>query len=158
MTATAAARDGLPDPGARPLTASGLREVANRIVVGVDGSPGSLAALRWAAAEAGRRMAALRIVSAWEDPDRDPACRACPPAASLAAAVVQDALDLVVCLDGRPGSVSCVVPEGEPGKVLVEQARDGEMLILGAGADAGPGSTLRYCLRYAPCPLVFVRA
>ncbi|MGH7734157.1 MAG: universal stress protein [Gemmatimonadales bacterium] len=36
-----------------------------RVVVGVDGSAGSAAALRWAAAEACRRQTALRIVSAW---------------------------------------------------------------------------------------------
>ena len=40
------------------------------VVVGVDGSAGSEAALRWAAAEAVRRQTGLRIVSAWQEPAR----------------------------------------------------------------------------------------
>jgi nucleotide-binding universal stress UspA family protein len=38
-----------------------------RIVVGVDGSSASLAALRWAVREAGLRGTALHVVRAWED-------------------------------------------------------------------------------------------
>src|SRR6202023_1378930 len=38
-----------------------------RIVVGVDGSIASLAALRWAVREAGLRESALQVVRAWED-------------------------------------------------------------------------------------------
>ena len=38
------------------------------IVVGVDGSPGSLQALRWAVAEARLRGASLRLVHAWMVP------------------------------------------------------------------------------------------
>ncbi|HEY3035148.1 MAG TPA: universal stress protein, partial [Streptosporangiaceae bacterium] len=37
-----------------------------RIVVGVDESPASLAALRWAAREAGLRATRLQVVRAWE--------------------------------------------------------------------------------------------
>lgn len=125
-------------------------------MVGVDGSPGSLAALRWAAAEAGRRGTALRIVSAWEGHDVEQRRLAAHPAASAAVARVQDALDFVVSLDDRPGSVGCVAAEGEPGKVLVEQAKGAEMLILGAVSGAGPGRTSGYCLRFAPCPVVYV--
>lgn len=157
MTATTAAPEGMPISAAGPSAVPGRRPAVGRIVVGVDGSPGSAAALRWAAAEAGRRQAALRIVSAWEDPDHDPGCLAAAPAASVAAALVQDALDLVVCLDGRPESVGCVMPQGEPGKVLVEQAMDAEMLVLGADSGAEPGSISRHCLQHAECSVVFVR-
>ena len=38
-----------------------------RIVVGIDGSSASLAALRWAVREAGLRQTALHVVRAWED-------------------------------------------------------------------------------------------
>jgi nucleotide-binding universal stress UspA family protein len=39
--------------------------IKTRIVVGVDGSPGSTAALRWAAAEARRRQTDLRVLTAY---------------------------------------------------------------------------------------------
>ncbi|PZS39419.1 MAG: hypothetical protein DLM62_08350 [Pseudonocardiales bacterium] len=48
--------------GARPP--SPLR----RIVVGVDGSPGSLAALRWAVQEASSRGGVVHAVTSWESP------------------------------------------------------------------------------------------
>lgn len=132
---------------------------AARIVVGVDGSPGSRAALRWASAEAARRQAGLRIVSAWQYAGPGTAGHgvAFSPS-SAAAARVQDALDLVVGLDGHPVSISCVAPRGESGEALVEQASGAQMLILGAAPEAGPGRTALYCLRFACCPVVFVCA
>lgn len=148
---------GLLTPGTRPAMVPERQRPLGRIVVGVDGSLGSLAALRWAAAAAARRGLALRIVSAWEGADSYRVVRTAPPAASAAAALVQDALELVICLDSRPGSISCIMPEGEPGRVLIEQARDAEMLILGSHSGAEGGRTLRYCRRFAPCPLVIVR-
>jgi nucleotide-binding universal stress UspA family protein len=42
--------------------------MTGRIVVGVDGSEGSLAALRWAAAEAILRGDVLHVVTVWELP------------------------------------------------------------------------------------------
>jgi nucleotide-binding universal stress UspA family protein len=50
-----------------------VREAVNRrYVVGVDGSEGSRAALRWAAAEAARHGAELEVVHAWQPPIRLP--------------------------------------------------------------------------------------
>jgi len=50
-----------------------VREAAGRrYVVGVDGSEGSRAALRWAAAEAARDGAELEVVHAWQPPIRLP--------------------------------------------------------------------------------------
>jgi nucleotide-binding universal stress UspA family protein len=47
----------------------GKPDSGGRVVVGVDGSPGSLAALRFAFDEAKRRVTGLLVVSAFEFPD-----------------------------------------------------------------------------------------
>lgn len=142
----------MPD-GARPRR----RMQSVRIVVGVDGSRGSGAALRWAAAEASRRDAALRIVSAWQGDDPGTTWQAGIPDPSAAAAGrVQDALDGLVREHGCPQRISCVTPGGLPGRVLVEQAAGAELLVLGADPGAGPGRTGSYCVSFARCPVVFV--
>ncbi|MDN5918088.1 MAG: universal stress protein [Pseudonocardia sp.] len=45
---------------------------AGGVVVGVDGSPGSLAALRWAVAEASERGQTVQAVTAWHFPMPSP--------------------------------------------------------------------------------------
>ncbi len=52
-----------PSPDADPAAPE---PPAGRVVVGVDGSPGSLAALRWAVREAGIRKAELCLMLAWQ--------------------------------------------------------------------------------------------
>jgi nucleotide-binding universal stress UspA family protein len=49
-------------------TGAGPRTPRGGIVVGVDGSPGSLAALRWAIREAAARGLAVHAVAAWDVP------------------------------------------------------------------------------------------
>ncbi|HYS37240.1 MAG TPA: universal stress protein, partial [Pseudonocardiaceae bacterium] len=50
-------------------------KIVGRVVVGVDGSPGSLAALRYALREARRLAATLIPVHAWQPPGGDMAAR-----------------------------------------------------------------------------------
>lgn len=152
--------DELLPPAARRAEARPRRPLASAgVVVGVDGSAGSAAALRWAAAEACRRQAVLRIVSAWQEADAGPALRACDAVPSLVAATrVQDALDSLLHHHARPRHVGCVTPRGEPGEMLVREAAGAGLLVLGMRIGADPGRTARHCLRYAGGPLVFVPA
>lgn len=131
-----------------------------RIVVGVNGSAGSAAALRWAAAEACRRQALLRIVSAWEEPDQ-PGSADTDESAQIAAARVQKALTRVLLQQYYPRRIACAAPMGIPGQALLDEASDASLLVLGAAgvsAARAPGRTGRYCLRRGTGPLVFVPA
>lgn len=131
-----------------------------RIVVGVNGSAGSAAALQWAATEACRRQALLRIVSAWEDADPSDSPLAGDPA-KIAAARVQKALARVLFQQYFPRRIACATPKGGPGEALLSEAGDVGLLVLGAAGPSTarrPGPTRRYCLRRGHGPLVFVPA
>ncbi|MGH3401705.1 MAG: universal stress protein [Streptosporangiaceae bacterium] len=145
-----------PRPRRMPRGPARSRPAAMGVIVGVDGSAGSAAALQWAAAEACRRQATLRIVSVWQRTDTPgpSACAAIP--AAVAASRVQDALDGLLRQHGTPRHVACATPRGEPGEMLVRQARGAALLVLGTSSSDDPGRTARYCLHYAPCPVVFV--
>lgn len=157
MTVTTRSAEEL-HPRDMPRSQARSRPAAMGVIVGVDGSAGSAAALRWAAAEASRRQTALRIVSAWQEADMPerPACATAP--ALEAASRVQDALHLLLQQHGCPRHVGCVTPRGDPGEVLVRQARSATLLVLGTSSSDDPGRTARYCLQYARCPVVFVPA
>ncbi len=133
-----------------------------RIVVGVDGSDGGDRALRWAVREAAERGGTVQAVIAWNweaigapptfaDVD-DPRERA---ERTLAAAIV-------AALTAGPGvSVAAEVVRGYPAQVLVEAARDADLLVLGSHGHgrvfhAVLGSVAEECVRAATCPVVVV--
>jgi nucleotide-binding universal stress UspA family protein len=154
-TAPAQAAPGLPAIIVRPPVTP-----VTRVIVGVDGSAGSAAALRWAAAEACRRQALLRIVSAWEEPVR-PGPPAPSDPARIAAARVQKALARVFFQQDFPYRIACATPQGAAGEALLGEAGETGLLVLGAAGAAAartPGTTGRYCLRRGRGPLVFVPA
>ena len=131
-----------------------------RVVVGVDGSAASVAALLWAAAEASQRQAGLRIVSVWEEPAQPGTSRADHPA-QAAARLVESALARVLSQRHYPRRIACAAVRGTPGQALLGQARDTGLLVLGAASNCAhhlPGSTGTYCLRHGRGPLVFVPA
>lgn len=154
-TASAQAAPGLPAIVVRPPVSP-----VTRVIVGVDGSGGSAAALRWAAAEACRRQVLLRIVSAWEERSRPPSSVASDPA-RIAVARVQKALTYVLFQPHYPYRIACATPQGPAGEALLNEVGNTGLLVLGAtGAAAvrAPGRTGRYCLRRGRGPLVFVPA
>lgn len=143
-------------------------EVSRRLViVGVDGSPTSLQALRRAVAEARRAGALLKITHAYR-----------VPTAALAAAVPgnreameQAAHELVeTCLDealgGLPAGVPVcrtVVENALPGQALVGRVRSEDDLIV-VGASRGGWTrwwrrpVAAQCTRQAICPVLVVPA
>jgi nucleotide-binding universal stress UspA family protein len=137
-----------------------------RIVVGVDGSAESVAALRWACREAGLRAAEVLAVLALESACHQVASYAVPaprqPGGSWGAA--RDVLRRSVseALSRFPRvSVRTEIAEGLAARVLLDLAADADMLVLGRNSN-GPdpyraaGPVIRACLRAARCPVVII--
>jgi nucleotide-binding universal stress UspA family protein len=138
------------------------------IVVGLDTSPSSRAALHWAAEQArltGRRVLAINAIPV-------------PP--SLAAAGIIGVPDSVVSMDDldvpyRESMASVwesVSPEPswslefvfeDAGPALVRRSADAVLVVVGTHEHTGlarlvSGSASRYCLRHSHCPTVIVPA
>ncbi len=142
---------------------------AHRIVVGVDGSESSLAALRWAVRQGGFTGATVDAVAAWEYPAAMAGYGwvAIPPTADLdfseiAAKTLAEAISRAV----DPASdvkISPRVAEGTPAGVLLEAAKDAELLVVGSrghGGFAGAllGSVSQHCVSHATCPVLVLRS
>jgi nucleotide-binding universal stress UspA family protein len=137
----------------------------NRIVVGVDGSPESLGAFRWALAEARLRGAELQAVYVWSIPiipGRELGPTYIPPVDDLRAEAKQ-VLDAVVAAEPAEGVlVTPVVVEGNPADMLVEAGREADLLVVGSRGHGGfagllLGSVSAQLAHHAACPLVIVR-
>jgi nucleotide-binding universal stress UspA family protein len=136
---------------------------APRIVVGVDSSRGSSAALWWAVEQARRCGAVLHVVTAWELPTAYGAPVPLPtdfaPAAIAHAAAEEEVRAVLAETTDVP--VEIAVVEGHPRTVLLEAAKDALLLVVGRrGHSSWPGLTLgsvsEACARHASCPVVVV--
>jgi nucleotide-binding universal stress UspA family protein len=137
-----------------------------RIVVGVDGSAGSVSALRWASREASIRDAEVHAVHVREAPLRSPASYAV--AALREPRPADDSDDSQMWQGVLPdlpqgARVRTETTVGLVARILLERAKGAEMLVLGASgeATAGSGSTgpvIRACLSRAACPVVVISA
>jgi nucleotide-binding universal stress UspA family protein len=137
-----------------------------RIVVGVDGTPESQHALRWAVDEARARNGALvEVVHAWVHPEP---CRrasfnlphrlaehdaACVVGGSLAR--LREETNTTVPIDAR-------LVEGEPVGALLERADGASLVVVGRGRHTRLGrwlrrpSVARSVADRAPCPVTVV--
>jgi nucleotide-binding universal stress UspA family protein len=137
-----------------------------RIVVGVDGSEESIAALEWAAEEARARGVALEVVTIWEYPvgtllvPLGPE----PPLRSGMILEAKNLLDRV--LDKAAGALEGVevlrrVVEGNPAQSLIKESTDAELLVIGKRGLGGfkgllLGSVSQQCMVHGKCPVVVV--
>jgi nucleotide-binding universal stress UspA family protein len=143
--------------------------VSGRIVVGVDGSPASVAALRWAADLARLRDAEIVVVCAWHV-----ALASLAPYAPVSRRPTQEGerrraeADLAGAMCTALGSapdvkVRATLVCGPPARVIVDQCADADLLVLGGHHAGSPlrqtvGAIAGTCLRQASCPVVIVTA
>ena len=102
------------------------------VVVGVNGTPAGLGAVRLAAREAMARGVELRVVHAfgWPDPRFGHTQQSYAPARSEASRIVDQAL--ASARRSMPGvQVRGLLVDGPPVRVLVQQSRTAAMLVLG---------------------------
>jgi nucleotide-binding universal stress UspA family protein len=142
------------------------------MVVGVDGSPDAATALIWALRQAQVAGLAVSVVHAWS-PDEEfglsPYGNRITRDRALTVQAARDRVHQAVALaSSRVPIGRCLINqlafEGEPGAVLVELSRDAAQLVVGAtGTGALPGfltpalgSTTRFVLRHAWCPVTVV--
>jgi nucleotide-binding universal stress UspA family protein len=134
------------------------------VVVGVDGSSSSKAALRWALDQARLTKARVRAVIAWEVPPYTGwGVRAHEDfgvaAGKLLGESVEEALGYDPPLDVEV--VEVVLP-GHPAQVLIDESARAALLIVGSrghGGFAGTllGSVSQLCVQHAHCPVLVVR-
>ncbi|MEU2348471.1 universal stress protein [Modestobacter sp. NPDC049651] len=139
---------------------------ADRVVVGVDGSPGARAALDWALAEAARRQSPLEVVAAfpvdfyWIDPLLENPARI----EEIRADTERLTRELVTgarAAAGRDVDVTVTVVAGAASEHLVQRSRDAALLVVGSRGRGGVRSTLLgsvalHCAAHAACRVVVV--
>jgi nucleotide-binding universal stress UspA family protein len=140
---------------------------AGRIVVGLDGSDSSSAALKWALDEAELRGVDVHAVMAWQPPAayNAPNIMAVSTlvtgedvAAAAAAEVSRIATEAGA---GRSVKITAEALEGHPAEVLISAARDASLLVVGTRGHGGfvgalLGSISHHVVAHAACPVVVI--
>ena len=141
---------------------------AGEVVVGVDGSAGAEAALRWAAEEAGRRQSPLAVVRTWWTPIAVPpeglaiAPRDAAAFVEQAEHALREVTERVLAdVDPGPAEVELEPIEAPATGGLLRRAAGADLLVVGSrgrGGFAGLllGSVSQQCAEHAPCPVVVV--
>lgn len=138
------------------------------VVVGVDGSEESVAALRWAAGYAKAAGATVQALTVWHYPDvagGAPIGHAPPPVRHESEQHVRDTLDQAVRQvypDPAAAGLQTRVVYGHPAQALVEASKEASLLVVGSrghGAFTGMllGSVSMHCVTSAFCPVTVVR-
>ncbi len=138
-------------------------DLPHRIVVGIDGSPASIAAAEWAAKEAQLTGADLEVLTTWEWPQNY--------GWSIYPSEYDPGHDGQVILDEVIGpiraahpdiTINTTVAEGHPAERLVQASEGADLLAVGSrgrGEFAGLllGSVSEHCLTHSHCPVLVAR-
>lgn len=134
-----------------------------RIVVGVDGSPASVTALRWAARQATVTGSSLDAVISWQQPinygnqmlyveDFD------------WAEVAGSTLDAAITAAETDQTLTCTrrVIQGHPAQVLLDASTGADLLVVGSRGHGGfagllLGSVSSHVIAHSACPVLVTR-
>jgi nucleotide-binding universal stress UspA family protein len=139
-----------------------------RIVAGVDGSPSSVSALRWAIRQAGLTGATVDAMIAWRYPVSAGGYGWAPIGMGTAFDFKEDAEKVLAEAIGTasdPGSgvtVRTLVVEGNSAQALLEASDGADLLVVGSRGHGGftealLGSVSQHCVHHAHCPVVVIR-
>jgi nucleotide-binding universal stress UspA family protein len=135
-----------------------------RIVVGIDGSHSSIAALHWAAIQATSTGSILELIMTWEWPMDLGWCPTLPadynPEAS-AHEILDEAEERVREMHGDVQVRSTLI-HGQASSALIEASRGAALLVVGNrghGEFVGMllGSVSEHCVAHAHCPVLVFR-
>ncbi|MEU7058007.1 universal stress protein [Streptomyces sp. NPDC046197] len=139
-------------------------EAQPRVVVGVDGSPSSYAALRWAARYARLVGGVVEAIHAWDTPSAigwsGPAI---DPDFDLEQARERFADELRNVFPGEhPAGLQERLVEGDPSEVLIRASQGAELVVVGSRGRGGfaramLGSVSQRLAQHSACPVVVVR-
>ena len=136
-----------------------------RIIVGVDGSPESIEALKWAFDEARCRQGSVVALHAWHDVYASGA----PYTVAVDPKLYTDAGHRLLeraLAEAAPGAdleVHRRVVHNGPASAILEAAEDADLIVVGSrgrGGFAGLllGSVSQQVVHHAPCPVVVIPA
>ena len=141
---------------------------APRIVVGVDGSPSSRTALRWAVRQANLTNGTVDAVMAWEIPIVLQSYAMAPIYVGPDDCFDENArktIEAVISEEVGPADsrrVRSLVINGHPARVLLDIAAGADLLVVGSRghgefAEALLGSVSQNCVHHASCPVLIMR-
>ncbi len=136
------------------------------IIVGVDGSPGSLEALRFAIEEARIRGDEVRAVIAWHVPAAayDSGLIPVPVDPEDYRKIAEETLARSLAeVEAGDVTVTPLTREGQAADVLVAESKDADLLVVGSRGLGGfkgllLGSVSQQCAHHAACPVAIVRS
>ena len=139
-----------------------VSEAVFRIVVGVDGSDSSLAALGWALEEARLRSGQVHVVTAWHYPVIGDAAGKAEDHEAFGEDARRVHAEAVRQASVAGVGVTGEVTEGHPSEVLLKAAAGADLLVVGSrghGGFAGMrlGSVSGHAVHHAHCPVLVVR-
>jgi nucleotide-binding universal stress UspA family protein len=140
----------------------------SRIVVGVDGSPCSVRALRWAARQARLSGGFVDAVLAWEYPTSYGGHAWVPYGfadgtefGEVAERTLADSISQATGPDDGV-NVRPKLVRGNPAQALLDAAQGADLLVVGSRGHDGftaalLGSVAQHCVYHAGCPVVVIR-